>query len=263
MEKQTETGKLVQEIKQLREVVARDPFSFPNKATIPAFQMQQRQARDQLPALERRYGDLLAARSVVVAPVRGEHDRAFGDLARTEDALVVDVEDLYREIASAIEPGVGAGRDWTAHQHVRALELCMDHARNLGVGQLIADNRVPFTKRLVKDFEATVEATHDTVRQMLGDDVARAYARKRLTDEALKEELEPKQAVGVVLLGARSEEEARELAKAWPTTSSTVVTLTTPPTVKDVLAIFRGAAGPKAGARSKKEKEAVESTETT
>lgn len=230
---------ILAEIVRCRELVARSPDDYP-RSTMAGFAIAARQARDALPDLERQYVLALQARSVTVAVVGDtEATQAFRVLAEAESVeLVVDVGDLYRELSERVIKSMGHHREWTPSQHSLTIQLALSKAVDLGFKEAIYQSNLPFTSRVVPTDEDAAAAVRDTIQERLGADLPRVFMRAALTQQAIAQRLLPEQPVGVLVLGARSEAEAYELLKAWPSASSVCV-LTGTLTADDVVDQFR------------------------
>lgn len=222
---------------EARRLAGMNPDDYPRN-TRAGFQMAANQARAELVGLERAYLTELQRRSVTVFVLGAPADvKAFVGLAgRAGVAVCCDASDTYRRIAQKVDRSIGPDRNWTAHQHALAVENALSEAVDLGFQDANIDNRRSFQPRSVQTLEAVVEAVRETIVDRLGHDIARCALRKAIAQQAVEKGLADGP-VGVLLHGARTEDEARELLGAW-TSASSVVTLEDRPTAKLVKECF-------------------------
>lgn len=228
---------LLSEIRETRRVANVNSADF-GLTTRAGEAMARRHAQDLLPDLEKRYAQKLRERSVLIVPVQGPHTAAFVTIARQEGALAVDVADLYGQIADRVERSIGAGREWAVTQYSMALDALLTRAMELGWDDLQPAMAKTFTRRAVPTRADVINAVHDVALERLGPEFGQRLARRALLQQAIDDGCAPAQSLGVVIVGARSEQEARDLMAAWPCSRATALNVTEAPTKGGVQAVF-------------------------
>ena len=153
--------------------------------------------------------------------------------------MVVDARQLYQRIADRIKPTLGNTREWTATQHAMTIDLATIEAVDAGLkDDLPYDTSIPFNTIVVTSDDHAAEIVRDTIRRRIGDDIARAVVAKELTSAALQDSYDTGRTIPVLIAGARDEQEANALQRAWPSVSA-VVPVSGPMTNDEVVATFR------------------------
>ena len=219
---------IVQEVKALREVAARDPVNF--GPTGPAIAAAARQAKDRIAELTKEYGELVKEGAVAIFLLTDD-PREFASIAKEDFGTInLDSQELYRRIAAYIVPGLGPHHEFGAHQAGQMVAALRELGEELGMNSMPAPKHT-ILPVVVKDEKEVTDYIRSVIRASMGDELNLNFLERKLVAQTLEAGF-TNPAVPVLIIGAE-EGEIEALSKLFKVPSSTVKV--TGPVNKDVV----------------------------
>lgn len=203
-----QTKNLVKKLESTKRLAASiDLEAWPLKTRASAA-LRKRQEEDLIESLRLEYGTYIKTATVLIYP-RGPAEKVakFCEIAVDEfDAISLDANAIYGEIAKAVKPSIGNDNLFSATQgHIVLREL--DHfARKFGVWRFTPPNFDGVIAKNIKDDAALVEMVKKSIRDVMKDNMNVFYLGHAIRDEAEKVGYY-KDLLPVILTGVSSEEE--------------------------------------------------------
>lgn len=200
------TEAVLNDIEQVQQIANTD-LEAVSWQTRGSWEVNVRQAKEQLDALTKEYRERILAGSVAIF-VEGDAAKAaqFVEIGEAEaNTITLDAGALYKKLAAVVEPALGTSREFTTH----ALSLLTVTIKNLKSDM---GYREPVNARMhdivhLRDHEELVQYIRTLVREADGDNMNRLFMENELVQKALQIRY-MSNTVPVVVLNATSEEGA-------------------------------------------------------
>lgn len=163
-----------------------------------------REAQDRLVELKKTFADTLRARQAAVfvdGTNTAVHD--FTEIAQDEGALAVRADELYRKLASDIEPVMRRDRLIEPEQFAQLMRALYDVSRTMNVQDFPQPSFVP--GKILNTFDDIVAYVRETVRSAAGDQLNAVFLQNRISETALNIRYQ-KDIVPVIVTGALEQE---------------------------------------------------------
>jgi hypothetical protein len=193
----------MKEILELRDMV-RDPPEGASYQQYPGAQIRRNQGLARIQTLTNDIAQMVVLDGAAIYPMGPmENQDKFSELAEDEgDALIVRSDEVYEEIAKAIEPHLGTNKTWRWRMTFPLHNVLIRLAQGCGMDSIQVPNISQFFDTPSIDLVSEVKSI---VRKSNGDDLNIAYIHNKIFHEIMGLHYDAN-VIAVVVVGATPEE---------------------------------------------------------